>query len=111
MAIPRRWSRPITVDGQPYRWLVRGKPTYCQSMGWSPLTVAVGHGEGGSVMVVTLPQPHPDSRYNTDQEAFPVLPSDVAWLIRAGQAAGWNPTQPGCPFPFTAPARNNDDTA
>jgi hypothetical protein len=28
----------ITVDGLVFRWLVRHRPTYCQALGWSPLT-------------------------------------------------------------------------
>jgi hypothetical protein len=31
-------SRRIAVDGLVFRWLVRGRPTYCQALGWSPLT-------------------------------------------------------------------------
>lgn len=36
MAIPKKGSRLIAVDEVQYRWRVRGKPTYCQEMNWSP---------------------------------------------------------------------------
>lgn len=40
MALPKKHSRLITVDGVTYRWRVRHRRTYCQDMGWSPLTFA-----------------------------------------------------------------------
>ncbi|TMR88031.1 hypothetical protein EJK15_68485 [Nonomuraea basaltis] len=41
MAIPKKGSRHITVDGAVLRWRVRRKPTYCQGNGWGPMTFAV----------------------------------------------------------------------
>ncbi|XIE81532.1 hypothetical protein AB6O49_34030 [Streptomyces sp. SBR177] len=45
MALVRKGSRRITVDGVTYRWRLRGRPTYAQGMTWSPLTYAVDHAE------------------------------------------------------------------
>ena len=41
MTLMKKGSRLIVVDDVTYRWRVRGKPTYCQGLGWSPLTYAV----------------------------------------------------------------------
>jgi hypothetical protein len=32
MTLPRKGSRPITVDGVAYRWIVRRKPSYSQGI-------------------------------------------------------------------------------
>ncbi|MEV4833184.1 hypothetical protein AB0K05_01585 [Nonomuraea sp. NPDC049486] len=41
MAIPKKYARPVTVDGTAFRWRVRRKPTYCQGNGWGPMAFAV----------------------------------------------------------------------
>ncbi|MEU7742861.1 hypothetical protein [Nonomuraea sp. NPDC049158] len=41
MAIPKKGSRLITVDGTIFRWRVRRKPTYCQGNSRGPMTFAV----------------------------------------------------------------------
>ena len=41
VTIPRKGSRPLTVDGVPYRWSVRSRPTCSQGIGQSPLSFAV----------------------------------------------------------------------
>ena len=41
MALTRKGSRLITVDGVVYRWRTRGRPTYPQAPGELPLAVAV----------------------------------------------------------------------
>ncbi|MFI6450221.1 hypothetical protein ACIBF6_01580 [Streptosporangium amethystogenes] len=62
MAMPRRGSRLITVDGTGFRWRVRNKPTYCQGNDWSPLTFAAERAEKpGDVLVVSLPCARPDN--------------------------------------------------
>ena len=39
MAIPKKGSRLITVDGTGFRWRVRRKPTYCQGNSRGPMTL------------------------------------------------------------------------
>ncbi|MFI6297620.1 hypothetical protein ACIBEJ_38915 [Nonomuraea sp. NPDC050790] len=39
MAIPKKGSRLITVDGVRYRWRIRHKPSYGQGIGEEPATV------------------------------------------------------------------------
>lgn len=41
MALVRKGSPRIVVDGTVYRWLLRGTPTCCQGLDWSPCMYAV----------------------------------------------------------------------
>jgi hypothetical protein len=45
MALVRKGSRRIVVDGTVYRWRLRGRPTYFQGLAWSPCTFAVEHAD------------------------------------------------------------------
>ena len=102
MAIPKTGSRPITVDGNDYRWLVRRKPTYSQANGWTPMTVAVSSTvPKGSSLVATLATNRPDTWVDTENKA--ITPGDVASLIRLAIARGWNPATPGSPFQLEVP--------
>ncbi|MCP2256646.1 hypothetical protein LX15_000329 [Streptoalloteichus tenebrarius] len=93
----KKGSRRITVDGVPYRWWVRGRPTYDQGLGTSPLTYVVEQTETpGTTLVVTTAQPHPSNWMG--MPARPVLPAEVAATIRAARARGWAPEKPGKPF-------------
>jgi hypothetical protein len=97
MAIPKKGSRGIQVDGAGYRWRVRRKPTYSQSIGESGMTLAIQHAdEPGAVLVVNLPQNHPNSC--ATMVAIPVTPADVEGHIREALTAGWKPTAPGKSF-------------
>lgn len=97
MALVRKGSRRIVVDGTAYRWRLRGRPTYFQGMAWSPCTFAVEHAETpGSVLVVTTNQPHTSNWIG--REAEPVLPPDVAATIRLALRGGWAPATPGSAF-------------
>lgn len=97
MAIPKKGSRPITVDGQSYRWFVRRKPTDCGGSGRTPLTVAVSSDvPRSSSLVVTLAINRPDAWLHPGATA--VTPCDVAELIRLAIKRGWNPSKPGSAF-------------
>jgi hypothetical protein len=99
MALGKKGSRRIVVDGVTYRWRLRGKPTYDQALCWSPCTYAVEHaGQPGSTLVVTTNQPHPSNWVGQSSEA--VLPSDVARAIRLALERGWTPATSGSPFPL-----------
>lgn len=106
MAIPKKGSRLIVVDGVQYRWRVRGRPTYPQSMNWRPLVLGIEHAEKSScqVMVIELPQDHPSGYIPKTDKVTPVLPSDVEKYIRMGLQAGWRPDQPGKQFLMSIPA-------
>ncbi|ROP55957.1 hypothetical protein [Streptomyces sp. PanSC9] len=97
MALVKKSSRRITVDGTTYRWRLRGRPTYDQALVWSPLTYAVEYAETpGTTLVITTNQPHPSNWFGA--QANPVLPSDVADSIRTARHNGWTPENPGSPF-------------
>lgn len=94
MATKHKGQRLIVVDGQSYRWYVRHKPSYCQSLGWSPLSFSVRADSGlGQCLYVELDVSRPDSDIHQSNTAL--TPSLVAHLIRQAQKAGWNPSQPG----------------
>ncbi|MFF9034072.1 hypothetical protein ACF090_01190 [Streptomyces sp. NPDC014892] len=97
MALVRKGSRRIVVDGTDYRWLLRGRPTYFQGLAWSPCTFAVEHTDRpGMTLVVTTGQPHSSNWIG--REAEPVLPSGVAAAVRLALRMGWSPTTPGSAF-------------
>ena len=86
MAMPRRGSRRIVVDGVPFRWRVRAQPTYSQLLGWTPLTVGVEPVDGGSVLVLVFAGVRPDAALGAAEVA---TPARVAEAIRGARAAGW----------------------
>jgi hypothetical protein len=97
MALVRKGSRRIIVDGVTYRWRVRRRPTYDQGLVWSPLTYAIEQAEtSGTTLVITINQPHPSNW--CEIAARPVLPAEVAATIRMAHAKGWTPDEPGSPF-------------
>ena len=100
MALTKKGSRSIVVDGVSYRWLVRRKPTYDQFILHSRLLLAAERADvRGSTLVLTLPQYHPNSIASTD--AVPVSPAEVADFIRAALEAGWKSDQKGGSFELT----------
>lgn len=97
MALVKKRSRLIMVDGVVYRWQVRRQPTYSQALGWSPLTFVVEHAEHpGRVLVVSTPVAHPGNWLNLPTVG--VRPKTVASSVRAAIAAGWVATERGSPF-------------
>src|SRR5689334_4595937 len=97
MALARRGSRRIAVDGLVFRWLVRRRPTYCPPLGWSPLTlVAELADESGARLVVALPYAHPGNWLGLPSAS--VRPATVVEAIRQGLSAGWQPRRPGPAF-------------
>ncbi|MEU8545699.1 hypothetical protein AB0C81_01610 [Streptomyces roseoverticillatus] len=97
MALPKKGSRRIVVDGTAYRWRLRGRPTYDQGMGWSPMTYAVEHLENpGTTLLVDTGGPH--TRNWMGAPSAPVLPSAVAEAVRTARTRGWEPAIPGAPF-------------
>ena len=109
MALTKKGSRLITVDGVVYRWRVRGRPTYAQALGELPLAVAVEQaGCKGSVLLVSMPQDHPGNWFGGP--AIPVLPRQVAAVIRKALDEGWRPGQPATAFRTTAPDASRDSS-
>ncbi|WP_433699300.1 hypothetical protein [Nocardiopsis sp. CA-288880] len=98
MALVRKGSRRISVDGTDYRWRVRRRPTYAQAVGESPMTFAAELADSpGRVLVVATPHPHP-GHYGVGPDAVvPVTPAVVATAIRRAREEGWSPSSPGSP--------------
>lgn len=104
MAIARRGSRRIVVEGAAYRWTLRRRPTAGQRSGETPLVVAMAAEEGeGSALIVRLPRAHPGNRVGRRSEA--VTPAEVAALIREGRRSGWDPSRPGPSMELTLRTR------
>jgi hypothetical protein len=97
MALVRKGSRRIVVDGTAYRWRLRGRPTYFRGLAWTPCTFAVEHADTpGTTLVVTTNQAHPSNWIG--REAKSVLPSGVAAAVRLALREGWTPMAPGSAF-------------
>ncbi|OLT28724.1 hypothetical protein BJF83_14685 [Nocardiopsis sp. CNR-923] len=95
MALVRKGSRHITVDGTDYRWRVRHKPTYTQGICATPMTFAVELAEEpGQTLVITTQHPHPETWLSVDSPAA-VTPAVVAATIRNALAHGWSPESSG----------------
>jgi hypothetical protein len=102
MAIMKKGSRLIVVDDVTYRWRVRSKPTYCQGLGWSPLTYAVELATNpGTTLVIKTDRPHLSNWL--DLPSTPILPAEVAASIRTARSRGWAPEDTGAPFILDLP--------
>ncbi|MEV1286249.1 hypothetical protein [Micromonospora sp. NPDC049679] len=107
MALPRKGSRPITVDGVDYRWMVRRRPTVHPA----PLSFVVERAdEPGALLVVSLPWAHPRPGQGLPAEV--VRPGIVASAITTALGRGWRPAQPGPPLTMTwdEPTSTLDDS-
>jgi hypothetical protein len=99
MALNKKGSRRITVDGIEYRWRIRRKPSYMQELCWTPMTYAVeaaNGGQSGTTLIVTSGRAHPSNWVGV--EAEPIRPAHVAASIREARDQGWDPTRAGSPF-------------
>ncbi|MFI6918646.1 hypothetical protein ACIBIZ_01735 [Nonomuraea spiralis] len=94
MAIPRKGSRPITIDGVVFRWRVGHRPSRRGGDGPSPLTFVVERAEDpGCVLVVSLPCARPDNQWGS--RTIAVRPLLVAACVRRALESGWRPSRPG----------------
>jgi hypothetical protein len=88
MSIPKKGTRKIIVDGEPFLWLIRRQATNMPAdYGCGNLHVAVQHAQE---------RPHPQC-WGTN-EVRPVTPSDAAQWIRQAMQFGWQPQLPGITF-------------
>jgi hypothetical protein len=84
------------VDGSPYRWTVRRKPSYGQALAESPLTFAVElESARGSVLLVDAGTARPDNWLKAP--ASSVTPKLVEHSVRQAIAHGWRPAVKGKP--------------
>ena len=102
MAMPKKGSRSLTVDGVDYRWRVSRRTTDPPT----PAVVVIERTDaGGCVAAVELPYLKFDPwLYFRDPGPMPspmletVSPADVEWYIRLALDAGWQSTAPGPAF-------------
>ena len=96
MALSKKGSRAITVDGETYRWKIRRKPTYGQALSESGVLIAIQRRDGGRLLVVELSSPRQDNWLGL--RGAVVTPRHVANFIRRGTADGWSSDEDGPPF-------------
>jgi hypothetical protein len=94
MAIPRKGSRKIEVEGHRLIWRIRRKPTHSQGVASSPMTIAVASASGrGSKLILELDVTRPDAWLLPS--AVSVTPADVAHLVLKALSDGWQPEVDG----------------
>lgn len=99
MALNKKGSRRLTVDGIEYRWRIRKKPSYMQGLCWTPMTYAVEAAKGsrsGTTLIVTSGQAHLSNCVGVEVE--PICPAHVVASIREARERGWDPIRAGSPF-------------
>jgi hypothetical protein len=99
MAIPKKGSRTLSVNGVRYRWRIRRKPTYDESIFSAPFSVAVERVEPPShcVLVLAAGFPRPDSLV-PGSESLSVTPRMIAASIEDALSHGWQPERAGSAF-------------
>jgi hypothetical protein len=97
MSIPKKGTRKIIVDGEPFIWLIRRQATNSQAdYPDGHLHVAVEHAiESGSVLVILTDRLHPQG---FSLETTAVTPKDVALWIKQAMQIGWLPKKSGITF-------------
>lgn len=88
MALSKKSSRPITVEGKDYRWI------FFENSGWNDLTIQAASGEGEKLIVQIKWAPDDE----TGLPYMPVKPAFVARAIQFGLAEGWRPDERGGSF-------------
>ncbi|WP_445631548.1 hypothetical protein [Nostoc sp. DSM 114167] len=123
MSIPKKGTRKIIIDGEPFIWLIRRQATNSQAdYADGHLHVAVEHAtEPGSVLVIITDTLHPQGyslinsnlvpiqlqdasgevrvwRIERRYEITAVTPKDVALWIKQAMQIGWLPRKSGITF-------------
>ncbi|MAX69626.1 MAG: hypothetical protein CMC76_00775 [Flavobacteriaceae bacterium] len=98
MAIPKKRTRKISVNKLKFRWLIRKKATYTQSVhGTGKLHVAIELEENPGMSLFI----HTDRKHPNDigtKTVNPIIPSDISNWIKQAYELGWNPSESGNPF-------------
>ena len=96
MAMARKGSRRISVDGTPYRWRVNP-----DTLGHDYFSVVVSPDEGPGQTMSFQTKGEPANPGDTPRFGIPhpvVKPAKVAEAIREAARRGWRADQPGKPF-------------
>ncbi|KJS57014.1 hypothetical protein VM98_03725 [Streptomyces rubellomurinus subsp. indigoferus] len=109
MALVKKGSRRIVVDGVAYRWRTSRKHWCCDYDGGT-LAYAVEHADRpGTTLVVETGRPFVQEPRLLPAEL--VLPGEVAAGIRAARSRGWRPDAPGSPFELCLSAARDGSEA
>ena len=102
MALPKKKSRPITVNNEQFRYVIS---TGKYNENWEfdlNVTVQTATGEGAILKVEGLVTRDfwLDFPYDvTTREDYPVLtPKDISLIIKNSISQGWKPNEKGSPF-------------
>ena len=88
MSLAAKGSRPITIDGDAYRWAVS------PDSGYNVIVVQAATGDGAKLLVYVS---YSNIRYaSADADGqLAVTPALVTSIIRQGRQNGWQPDQNG----------------
>ena len=104
MAILKKGSRRIVVEGQIFRWRVNERSSKLDGIWSSWLTLVVELAEAsGSKLIVSNSQPFSEDWFKLQAvwqtvPPIPIFPSQVATLIQKAIKSGWEPKKQGKPF-------------
>ncbi|MFF0412360.1 hypothetical protein ACFYUY_18240 [Kitasatospora sp. NPDC004745] len=96
MALVKKGSRRIVVDGVEYRWRVSRRHWCCDYEGSTLGYVVEDVARPGTTLVVETGRPSASVPDTARGEV--VLPGEVAAGIRAARSNGWTPGSSGSPF-------------
>jgi len=86
MALSKKKSRPISVDGKDYRWV------FFENSGWNDITIQSASGRGQK-LVIQQNWSHKGTPY-INLEA-PITPSIVRQMIESALQHSWTPEKSG----------------
>lgn len=98
MAIPKKGTRIITVEQERYRWLIRRKATYTQSVyGTGRIHIAIEHAEPpGTALFIYTDREH--SKDCNTKPVMPVTPTDISNWVKQALQLNWKPELKGSPL-------------
>jgi hypothetical protein len=98
MALPRKGSHRIVIDGTEYRWQLGKRESPGRLLSFTD-RVIVQRAIGGAVLIRTL-----GLRWDSyDSEQEPITPRIVEEFIREGIREGWRPEESGPPVRMGKP--------
>lgn len=101
MAVRKKGSRRIVVDGIVYLWRFPRRQTQSQEDGWPGVGVTVSREDcRRASLLLGYPQRFHLNGPVAQDLPRPVLPSDVARGIRAALEGGWQAQEPGPQFVY-----------
>lgn len=90
MALSKKGTRKIQINGDDYRWGIRHKPTYSSGLEWTNLTAVVElYNDPQSKLIIDFLCPRNDSFFSNYSNN--VTPRFIANAIAEGLDSGWKP--------------------